>query len=94
MIRYSSNLNQYFFIGERDKDRDATDFEIRIYNDPQQVCRKPENLYRTNFSYNVYEISVDDSKNIEHASLSSQLLRNETHNSYTTWETLNGEQIH
>ena len=87
-----------FQIIERDKDDDTTYFKIRFYNEPQQVCGKPGNLYRTNFeslfkgfemntgssrnrdiSFNVYPFSVDDSKNIENASLSSRLLRNGTH---------------
>ena len=45
------------------------------------------------FSYNVYQFSVDDSKNIEYASLSSRLLRNGTHVFSTPWKTFGGEQI-
>ena len=45
------------------------------------------------FSYNVYQFSVDDSKNIEYASLSSRLLLHGTHVFSTPWKTFGGEQI-
>ena len=41
----------------------------------------------------MYQFSVDDSKNIEYASLSSRLLRNGTHVFSTPWKTFGGEQI-
>ena len=40
------------------------------------------------FSYNVYQFSVNDSKNIEYTSLSCGLLRNGT-----PWKTFGGELI-
>ena len=97
MINYSSKINQYFFISEPDKND-----VINIYRtNVESLFIAYENGFDMNtgscrnrdFSYNVYQFSVDDSKNIEYTSLSCGLLRNGTHVFSTPWKTFGGEQI-